>query len=91
MSDIAEPSFETLTTTIRQVFPETVVAPSLLIAATDSRHYAGLTESIYRFLPQRLGPGDLSRIHGIDERISIENYEEVIRFYAQLIRNSDAN
>ena len=88
ISDINAPSFHTLVQTIRQVFPEVVVAPSLLVARTDSIHYRGLTKNIYRFLPQRIWAGDVERIHGTDERISIDNYAEVIRFYAQLIRNS---
>ena len=88
VSGIEAPSFQTLAATIRQVFPDTVVAPSLLIGATDSRHYAKLTDNIYRFLPQRLGPGDVNRIHGTDERVSVGNYAEIIQFYAQLIRNS---
>ena len=81
-------SFQALTATIRQVFPNTAVAPLLLIGATDSRHYAKLTDNIYRFLPQRLGPADVNRIHGTHERVSVGNYAEIIQFYAQLIRNS---
>jgi|LGOV01.1.fsa_nt_gb carboxypeptidase PM20D1 len=36
----------------------------------------------------RLKSEDLGRIHGIDERIAIANYEEIIRFYTQLLWNS---
>ncbi len=38
-------------------------------------------------LPLRLGPRDLTRIHGTDERVSLENYAEIIRFYVQVLRN----
>lgn len=88
VSDIEAPSFTMLHRTIRQTAPETIVAPSLLVAATDSRHYAGLTRNIYRFLPITVGPEDAKRYHGIDERISIQDYERCVRFYEQLIRNS---
>jgi carboxypeptidase PM20D1 len=30
---------------------------------------------------------DLKRLHGTDERLGIENYGEIVRFYAQLLRN----
>jgi hypothetical protein len=30
---------------------------------------------------------DLARIHGKDERIGVENYGEVVRFFEQLMRN----
>jgi len=54
----------------------------------DSRHYAELTKNIYRFLPITLRPEDAKRYHGIDERISFEDYARCVRFYALLIRNS---
>jgi carboxypeptidase PM20D1 len=88
VSDIHDPSFHLIQRTIRQTAPAALVAPSLLVAATDSRHYAGLTKNIFRFLPITLGPDDTKRYHGIDERISIEDYDRCVRFYAQLIRNS---
>jgi carboxypeptidase PM20D1 len=88
VSDIEAQSFKWLQRTIRQTAPDAIVAPSLLVAATDSRHYAGLTRHIYRFLPITIGSDDTNRYHGINERISIEDYERCVRFYAQLIRNS---
>ena len=90
ISDTGSPGFRAIELTIRQVFPEVLVAPGLCIGATDSRHYAKLTKSIFRFSPLWLRPDDLQRIHGIDERISIENYTKVVKFYTQLIRNSDS-
>ncbi|NJL28539.1 MAG: M20/M25/M40 family metallo-hydrolase, partial [Thermoanaerobaculia bacterium] len=87
VSPIGDRLFELLQTTLGQVFPEALVAPSLVIGATDSRHYAGLTERIYRFTPVRLGEGDFERFHGLDERLATSSYEECIRFYAQLLRN----
>ena len=88
-SDIEAASFSIIHRTIRQTAPEALVAPALLVAATDSRHYAGLTKNIYRFLPITLRSGDAKRYHGIDERISIQDYERCINFYAKLIRNSN--
>ena len=88
ISDIHSPSFNLIQRTIRQIAPAALAAPSLLVAATDSRHYAALTKNIFRFLPITLGPEDTKRYHGIDERISVEDYERCVRFYAQVIRNS---
>lgn len=88
VSDSESPSFKTIQRTIRQIAPQTVVAPALLVAATDSRHYAGLSKNILRFLPITLTAADTKRYHGIDERISLTDYLRCINFYAQLIRNS---
>lgn len=80
--------FNALQKTTKEIFPQSVVAPSLVIAGTDSRFYEPVSESIYRFMPVQLTNDDLKRIHGIDERISVENYKTMIAFYYQLILNS---
>ncbi|MFC1529510.1 M20 family peptidase [Gemmatimonadota bacterium] len=83
------PAFGILQHTIRQVFSDAVVAPFLVMATTDSRYYRRLSENVYRFQPVRLRQDDLARIHGTNERISIEGYADCIRFYRQLIVNSN--
>jgi len=35
-------------------------------------------------------PEDLHRIHGTDERLSVANLGEMVRFYHQLLRNLNA-
>jgi carboxypeptidase PM20D1 len=88
ISSVDADSFKILHRTVSQVAPRAIVAPFLTIAATDARHYAELTKNIYRFVPIAFRPEDTQRIHGVDERISIEDYERCVRFYVQLIRNS---
>jgi carboxypeptidase PM20D1 len=78
-------AFHALERSIRGVTPDAVVAPYLVVVVTDARHYAGLTDNVFRFLPIRVGPRDLERMHGIDERIGIEVYEDAIRTYRELI------
>jgi carboxypeptidase PM20D1 len=89
VSDINAESFQLLQRTIRQVFPESIVAPFLVLATTDTRHYEDISGNIYRFVPMRFTSDDLGRIHGTNERISIDNFEEMIKFYIQLIGNSN--
>jgi carboxypeptidase PM20D1 len=76
-----------LNRTIRELFPDVVVAPGLMIGATDSRHMTAVADNIFRFSPVRARAEDLSRFHGTDERISVANYADLIRFYEALIRN----
>jgi len=89
-SDVRAPEFGVLQRTLAQIFPGALVAPNLLAGATDSRHYQELTRNVYRFVPMRLKPADLARLHGRDERLGIRNYGEIVRFYAQLLRNGAA-
>ncbi|HQU58871.1 MAG TPA: M20 family peptidase [Saprospiraceae bacterium] len=80
--------FEAIQRTTQEIFPEAIVAPALMIGATDSRHYTEVAANIYRFMPVQLTHNDLSRYHGINECISLDNYKRMIRFYRQLILNS---
>ncbi len=73
---------------VREVFTDAVVAPGLMTAATDSRHFTGLSDSVYRFSPYRVKSEDLARFHGTNERLAISNYAEMIQFYHQLLRNT---
>ncbi|MFC5606001.1 M20 family peptidase [Variovorax soli] len=88
VSPMQGPGYMAIQRTVREVFPEGVVAPSLMVAATDSRHFNGVSDAVYRFSPVRAKPQDLPRFHGTNERISIENYVEMIQFYQQLLRNA---
>jgi carboxypeptidase PM20D1 len=81
-------SYSALNRTIREVFPDVVVAPGLMVAATDSRHYAEIADNIFRFSPVRTNSEDLKRFHGTNERLSIEGYADMIRFYRRLIENT---
>jgi len=58
-----------------------------MVAATDSRHFEGLTTDVYRFMPFRLKTGDIEGIHGTNERVPIEVLADVVTFYARLITN----
>lgn len=78
--------FEALHTAFAEVFGDTPVAPGVLVGATDSRHFTGLTDAIYRFTPVVLNERDLDRIHGTNERIGIEAYLDLIRYYDRLFR-----
>jgi len=88
VSDVKSPSFQLLQRTIREVAPDAVVVPWLVVGGTDARHYAALTRDSYRFSAARVGLRDLERIHGTNERVAVANYGDMIRFYVLLIRNS---
>ncbi len=90
-SDIYSRGYEVLRNTIHQIAEdkEVIVAPHLVLGATDSRYFTGLSDNVYRFFPTEFYPEDLKRVHGTNERISIENYTRAVKFYYQLLRNSE--
>ena len=85
---IDAPGYQLINRTLRQLHPDVVVAPGLMLAATDSRHFEAVADNIYKFSPVRAKPEDLKRFHGTNERISSANYVELIQFYHQLIVNT---
>jgi carboxypeptidase PM20D1 len=90
VSPVDAEGYRAIERTVRQVFAQAVVAPGLMVAATDSRHFEGVADAVYRFSPVRAHSEDLARFHGTNERISIDNYVEMIRFYHQLLRSAQA-
>lgn len=88
VSRVDSPGYISIERSVREVFPEALVAPFLMIGITDSRHYRELTENIYRFAPIVVNEEDLGRVHSTNERIGVDNYKDMIRFYIRLLRNS---
>ena len=82
--------YKAISASVRQVWPDFVVGPSLMIGATDSRHMVSISENVYRFSALILKNEDTARIHGINERVGIEDYKKSIVYYGQLIRNLGA-
>lgn len=72
--------------TIREVYPNVLVVPQLVLGATDARHFADLSGSVYRFGPLWIGPDDLARAHGTNERIDATRYVESVGFYVRLLQ-----
>jgi carboxypeptidase PM20D1 len=86
VSGIESTLFKDLEITIRSVFPDAIVVPGLVGGGTDARYFYDISEEVYRFYPIRINSESMTRFHGIDEKISKENYRELIEFSYQLIR-----
>ena len=91
VSSIDSPEFNIIHKTIKEVFGDLIVAPGLVLATTDSRHYEKISKDIYRFMPIELKSEDLSMIHGTNEKILQESFLNMIQFYIQLIKNIHAS
>lgn len=87
ISPTTSPGYRQIHRTLRSVFPEAIVAPGLMVARSDSRHFIPIADHIYRFSPIRAKPEELDRFHGTNERISVSNLVEMIHFYYRLLEN----
>lgn len=85
VSRLDTPPGERLVQTIRRRYGSLPVGPLLVAGATDARQYAPLCEQVYRFTPMQITSEDLKRVHGINERLSVESYGQMIQFFADLI------
>ncbi|KJA20923.1 hypothetical protein HYPSUDRAFT_68096 [Hypholoma sublateritium FD-334 SS-4] len=72
--------------------PNVVTAPSAMTGNTDTRFYVSSlripSSNIYRWSPTRAGTK--LNIHTVDEKIKISTHVEGIKFYTELILQSDA-
>jgi carboxypeptidase PM20D1 len=81
-------AFQALHRTIKSVFPQALVAPYVGVSATDARAYAALCpQATYRFMPLLMDQAAIESLHGTNERLRPAAYQDVVRFYAALIKN----
>ena len=82
------PQFEVISRTVREVAPEVVTTPYLVLGATDSRYFTKISPNVFRFAPMTILNDDLKRMHGTNERLGTEAYGTMIRFYHRLLDNA---
>lgn len=86
VSDTRAVGYEDIRTSILSAFGPLATVPGLTIAATDARHYGKAAKNAYRINPFKIDGSDLARIHGTNERLSVENLERGINFYGGLLQ-----
>ncbi|ADY52492.1 peptidase M20 [Pseudopedobacter saltans DSM 12145] len=83
IANLNDSTFLYLQSTLSSFRKDIVVAPFLMIGATDSRYFGEITPQVFRFVPFT----DLEGLHGINERIAIKEYKEGITFYYYFLKN----
>jgi carboxypeptidase PM20D1 len=78
--------FLKLSQLVQQTYPEALVTPYLVLGGTDARRYAPITNNAFRFNPVKVSRAELNRMHGVDERLSIENCGRMVSFYIAYIQ-----
>lgn len=86
ISPVDSVGYNKLQTAIRQVFGEILIAPYVVMAATDSVKYEKICKNIYRFAPVRLTKEEVATIHSSNERISVDNLERCLSFYMTMMK-----
>ncbi len=79
------PEWDRLTGVIAEVFPDALIAPYVMLQASDSRHFTRISDTVYRFLPFELTAAERGTLHAIDESIALSTWERAIGFYDRLL------
>jgi carboxypeptidase PM20D1 len=80
-------AFLALERSAQRVFPGTLILPSLMMAATDSRQYAEVTDATYRFAGMRIDLDQTSLFHGTNERIPVDALGPMVQFHVDLMEH----
>jgi carboxypeptidase PM20D1 len=81
-TDVNSKYYKRVEKAVRSVVKDVVVAPMLMVGATDSRNYRAVSEGVVNFTPLT----DAKGYHGIDERMLISDFQKCFNFYTLLIK-----
>jgi acetylornithine deacetylase/succinyl-diaminopimelate desuccinylase-like protein len=70
---------------VRQAVPQAVTVPYLSPCATDSRFFRLRGITAYGLMPILINESELQRMHGVDERLSLDNLELGIKILYQIV------
>ncbi len=87
VSPIDSPFFDAVCRAVVRQVPDGVAFPLLVPGGTDSRYFRAHDVPAYGFTPMLLEPPELDRVHGIDERLSIDNLELGIKITCDVVRD----
>lgn len=77
--------YKSLADTLRRRAPGTIVAPEILVAFTDNWVFRRCGLHGYGWSPFVLDMSDIARVHGNDERLSLENIRAGVRAYTEML------
>lgn len=75
-----------IASTIRAFQPDGLVAPYMVRGGTDAKYFYSVSDNVYRFAMIHVTPETVRYVHGIDERMPVEDYLMAIRFYYNLVK-----
>ncbi|PHR56773.1 MAG: hypothetical protein COA47_12655 [Robiginitomaculum sp.] len=88
ISQIGTGPYAWLEQAINDGFPGTLVAPNVVLGGTDSRYFAIVTDDIYRFAPYTFDSSDFGRIHGLNERMGVEDFAHGVQVYYLMLERA---
>jgi acetylornithine deacetylase/succinyl-diaminopimelate desuccinylase-like protein len=85
-STMATEEFAIIKKVVLEHFPDALTVASLLVGASDSRFFRNKGIPCYGVWPMLISLEELNRVHGIDERISIENMIRGAEVFTDIVK-----
>lgn len=85
VSSTTSDSYALLASVAREVGNGAPVAPTLVLGATDARHYAGVAENVYRFTPAFLSDPEIAGVHGVNEHVTVANVGRMVKGFTRIL------
>jgi acetylornithine deacetylase/succinyl-diaminopimelate desuccinylase-like protein len=77
--------FDAIRTAVHSERPEAIVVPYLTSGGTDCKHFRPRGIVCYGHIPVEIDDSEAERIHGVDERVSLENVERALRILMKTV------
>lgn len=88
VSSTSNGAFQAIQQAARDTYPDAIIAPYIMIAGSDAKHYARAADDTYRFLPIMMEEDGLQKMHGTNERITKDAMIKAVAFYMTLLQET---
>ncbi|RNI24392.1 M20/M25/M40 family metallo-hydrolase [Flexivirga caeni] len=78
-------AFALLERVTREVMPDVIPVPYVVMAATDARHFQRVWRNCYRFNPFRMSEAQRQSLHNVNEHLDVTSLLEGVRWYRALL------
>ena len=86
VSNIHSAEFAYVVDCVKRHFPDTGVAPYIIMGGTDCRHFHALTENALRFAPVRMTTAQSASCHAVDENVTLSALAEGVSFFKRFLK-----
>lgn len=79
--------FEIIKEAILKHYPDALVVPSLLFGSSDSRYFRDRGVTAYGFCPFLVSMEDIKGVHGVNEKVSVDNLTRGAAVFRDTLKN----
>ena len=83
ITSVNGPAFKKVESVCYEIMPNVIPVPYMLMGATDSKHFSAVSDGVLKFVPSI----DSKGYHGIDERLSLDDFKRMIFFYTLIMED----